>query len=56
MRIVTATTLVLLGLMALSGAILWERDQADTQDLPAIIPPPEHAPTPGWVHGHGGGL
>jgi hypothetical protein len=54
MRTVTATTLLLLALMGMSGAMLWARGPADTQDLPAIIPPPDHAPTPGWVHGHGG--
>jgi len=54
MRTVTTTTLLLLTLMALSGAVLWERSQADTQDIPTVLPPPDHAPTPGWLHGRGG--
>jgi hypothetical protein len=54
MRTVTTTTLLLLAVMALSGAMLWARDQAEIQDLPAILPPPDHAPTLGWLHGHGG--
>jgi hypothetical protein len=57
MRTATAAVLIVVGLGAMTSAVIWARAQARADDVPVVLSSPAgHPPGPGWLHRQGTAL